>query len=131
MRVIRLVTPGDAAALAGLVQANREFLARWEPVRGPGYFTVDGQRAVIAAALSRYDQGEGLATAAVRQVITIAFGELGLHRIEAGTLPHNLRSRRVLERSGFTRFGLAPQYLSIAGRWQDHILYQRLSSAQA
>jgi len=60
VRVIRLVTPGDAAALAGLVQANREFLARWEPVRGPGYFTVDGQRAVIAAALSRYDQGEGL-----------------------------------------------------------------------
>jgi ribosomal-protein-alanine N-acetyltransferase len=30
----------------------------------------------------------------------------------------------VLERNGFTRIGVAPAYLSIAGRWQDHALYQ-------
>ena len=50
--------------------------------------------------------------------------ELGLHRIQAGTLLHNVRSQRVLERTGFVRFGMAPAYLNIAGQWQDHALYQ-------
>jgi [ribosomal protein S5]-alanine N-acetyltransferase len=71
--------------------------------------------------------GKGLATAAVREMMRVAFHEVGLHRIEAGTLRHNARSQAVLERNGFVRFGLAPAYLKIAGRWQDHILYQALA----
>ncbi|GAB2956645.1 GNAT family N-acetyltransferase [Micromonospora polyrhachis] len=68
--------------------------------------------------------GRGVATAAVRDIVRVAFEELGLHRIEAGALPHNVASQRVLERTGFTRFGLAPKYLHIAGEWQDHVMYQ-------
>lgn len=71
--------------------------------------------------------GKGLATRAVREVQQHAFEVLRLHRLQAGTLVHNTRSQAVLERTGFTRFGLAPQYLQIAGRWQDHVLYQCLS----
>jgi ribosomal-protein-alanine N-acetyltransferase len=89
-------------------------------VRGPF------QSANLGYWLSEADNGRGLATAAARAIMDLAFGELGLHRIEAGTLPHNTRSQRVLERSGFERFGLAPRYLRIAGRWQDHVLYQVL-----
>ena len=74
--------------------------------------------------LSAAANGRGLATAAVRDMIRVAFGELGLHRIQAGTLPHNVRSQRVLERTGFVRFGVAPAYLKITGQWQDHALYQ-------
>ncbi len=74
--------------------------------------------------LNQADNGRGLATAAVREIIDVAFGELGLHRIQAGTLPNNVRSQRVLERNGFTRIGLAPDYLRIAGGWQDHVLFQ-------
>lgn len=70
--------------------------------------------------------GRGHASAAVAALLRLAFGELGLHRVEAGTLVHNGASQRVLERNGFERYGLAPQYLRIAGRWQDHVLYQRL-----
>ena len=55
--------------------------------------------------------------------------ELALHRIEAGTLPHNTASQVVLGRNGFVRYGLAPQYMSIAGRWQDHVLFQVLNPA--
>jgi ribosomal-protein-alanine N-acetyltransferase len=54
----------------------------------------------------------------------VAFVELGLHRVQAGTLLHNVGSQRVLERNGFTRIGLAQDFLKIAGRWQDHILFQ-------
>ena len=41
--------------------------------------------------------GRGLATAAVRDIVRVAFEDLGLHRIQAGTLPGNVRSQRVLE----------------------------------
>src|SRR5436190_6804594 len=50
--------------------------------------------------VSASDNGRGLATAAVREITGVAFGELGLHRIQAETLLHNIRSQRVLERGG-------------------------------
>lgn len=75
------------------------------------------------------DNGRGLATAALREVISVAFIELGLHRIQAETLPHNFASQRVLARNGFVRIGLAPRYLKIAGDWQDCILFQLVNDA--
>jgi ribosomal-protein-alanine N-acetyltransferase len=171
MNTTRLVTIGDAPILAELNRVNREFLAPWEPVRSDDYFTADGQRAVIADALARHQQGSalphvildesgrvagritlndilrgpcqwcsmgywlsaaatgrGLATTAVREVIDVAFGDLGLHRIQAGTQLHNVSSQRVLERNGFVRFGVAPAYLYIAGAWRDHALYQLVNN---
>jgi ribosomal-protein-alanine N-acetyltransferase len=71
--------------------------------------------------------GRGLASAAVAEIARIAFTELGLHRLEAGTLVHNAASQRVLTRNGFIRYGLAPRYLKIAGEWQDHVLFQLLA----
>jgi hypothetical protein len=41
--------------------------------------------------------GRGLATSAVGQGTETAFGELGLHRLEAATLVDNIASQRVLE----------------------------------
>lgn len=68
--------------------------------------------------------GQGLATAALRQVVSHARSNLALHRLEAGTLLHNVGSQRVLTKAGFQSFGVAPKYLKIAGRWQDHKLFQ-------
>jgi ribosomal-protein-alanine N-acetyltransferase len=68
--------------------------------------------------------GRGLATAALGEMVRIAFDELGLHRIQAETLPHNTASQRVLAHCGFERIGFAPRYLNIAGQWQDHVMYQ-------
>jgi [ribosomal protein S5]-alanine N-acetyltransferase len=77
--------------------------------------------------VSRAENGRGHASAAVADMTALGFSQLDLHRIEAGTLTHNIASQRVLERNGFERFGLAPRYLQIAGLWQDHILFQRLA----
>jgi [ribosomal protein S5]-alanine N-acetyltransferase len=77
--------------------------------------------------ISGADNGRGHASAAVANIVGLGFSQLGLHRIEAGTLPHNIASQRVLERNGFERFGLARRYLQIAGHWQDHILFQKLA----
>jgi ribosomal-protein-alanine N-acetyltransferase len=70
--------------------------------------------------------GRGIGTAAVGFAVESARNELGLHRLQAATLPHNAASQKVLKRSGFEEIGLAPAYLKIAGTWQDHILYQRI-----
>ncbi len=70
--------------------------------------------------------GRGIMSAAVEAAAVHARDALGLHRIQAATLLHNTASQRVLERSGFERIGTAPRYLQIAGRWQDHVLFQRI-----
>lgn len=93
-------------------------------VRGAGQFCSLGYW------VAREATGRGVATAAVGQALQIAFGELGLHRVQAEILPHNHASRRVLEHHGFQRYGLSPQYLRIAGRWQDHELWQLLAPAE-
>ncbi|MFD8740918.1 GNAT family N-acetyltransferase [Streptomyces sp. NPDC059618] len=93
-------------------------------VRGAGQFCS------IGCWVARGAAGRGVATAAVGQALQIAFGELGLHRVQAEILPHNHASRRMLQRHGFERYGLAPQYLKIAGRWQDHELWQVLAPAE-
>jgi [ribosomal protein S5]-alanine N-acetyltransferase len=70
--------------------------------------------------------GRGLARSAVGEVATYAFGELGLHRIEAGTAVENVASQRVLERNGFTLVGRMRRHLKIRGVWVDHYLWERL-----
>jgi [ribosomal protein S5]-alanine N-acetyltransferase len=101
----------EAGRVAGRITLN-------DIVRGPF------QSCHLGYWLSAAANGRGLATTAVREMIRLAFWEMGLHRIQAGTLLYNVRSQRVLERTGFVRFGVAPAYLSIAGEWQDHALYQ-------
>jgi ribosomal-protein-alanine N-acetyltransferase len=71
--------------------------------------------------------GRGFATKAVGELVPIAFGELVLHRLEAGTLVDNVASQRVLEKNGFEQFGIARGYLHIGGQWRDHVLFQLLA----
>jgi ribosomal-protein-alanine N-acetyltransferase len=163
--VIRPVRPEDAEEIAALYDANRDFLAPFEPVRPPEFFTADGQTSrlrrqladdthpfaildgdAIAGTINLFGivrdgpesgvigywvdgarNGRGLATAAVGAILEYAFGDIGLHRVEAATLVDNLPSQRVLEKNGFERIGLARGYLRIAGDWQDFSLFQRLA----
>ncbi|WP_345260290.1 GNAT family protein [Streptomyces hundungensis] len=70
--------------------------------------------------------GRGLATSGTGEICRIARDELGLHRVEAGTVLHNHASQRVLRKAGFEEFGLAPRFLHIDGEWRDHRLFQRI-----
>ena len=67
----------------------------------------------------------GLASTAVEHACAEALA-MGLHRVDAGTMVHNVASQRVLLRAGFEQYGMAPRFLFIAGDWQDHNLYQRI-----
>ncbi len=53
---VRLVEVGDATALTELLQANREFLAPWDPVRDDAYFTEKRQRVDLEHVLERHGQ---------------------------------------------------------------------------
>ena len=90
-------------------------------VRGPF------QSASMGYWLDEQSTGRGLATMAAGGLVELAFAVLGLHRVEAGTMPHNLASQAVLLRNGFEQFGYAPRYLAIAGVYSDHVLFQRLA----
>jgi ribosomal-protein-alanine N-acetyltransferase len=67
--------------------------------------------------------GKGLMTDAVGAVLPFVFDSLELHRIHAAFLPHNIASRRVLEKNGFIEEGFAEKYLLINGHWEDHVLF--------
>ncbi|GAB3704283.1 GNAT family N-acetyltransferase [Nocardiopsis oceani] len=85
------------------------------------------QSASIGYWVGSSHNGRGLASGAVSEAKDIAFEQLGLHRLQAETLIRNTGSQKVLTRNGFAPYGIAPQYLRIAGEWQDHILYQLLN----
>ena len=70
--------------------------------------------------------GRGLATAAVAAILEVAWRDLGLHRVEAGTRVDNPASQRVLEKNGFTQVGLLRAHLLIGGEWVDHLLWEKL-----
>ena len=72
-------------------------------------FNVTGRPALSGMIGYWVDQrraGRGLATAAVAAILEVAWRDLGLHRVEAGTRADNAASQRVLEKNGFTRVGL-------------------------
>ncbi|MFK4085343.1 GNAT family N-acetyltransferase [Kribbella sp. NPDC020789] len=75
--------------------------------------------------------GRGLMTLAVEAAAAIADIELKLHRLQASVFVHNAASHAVLERTGFTQCGFAPNYLYIGGRWQDSNLFQRILNDRA
>jgi ribosomal-protein-alanine N-acetyltransferase len=64
--------------------------------------------------------GCGLMREGVALVLERAFGELGLHRLEANVQPGNHRSIALLEALKFRREGTARGYLKIGTRWRDH-----------
>ena len=53
-------------------------------------------------------------------MVSRAFRELRLHRLEANIQPDNEPSRRLVQRLGFRNEGFSPRYLKVAGRWRDH-----------
>ncbi len=77
--------------------------------------------------IDREAAGRGMASLAVALVADHAFGQAGLHRLQADIRPENLRSQRLVERLGFRQEGLLRRYLDIDGDWRDHLAYALLA----
>lgn len=67
--------------------------------------------------------GQGFATEVAKALIKAGFEVFHLHRVEAGVATENIRSIRVLEKSGMTREGIKRKILPIRGEWKDNYHY--------
>jgi ribosomal-protein-alanine N-acetyltransferase len=71
--------------------------------------------------------GKGVATETATRLLNLGFGELGLHRIWASSLPENPASGRVLEKAGMRNEGFLVGNLKIHGVWKSSFLYAILA----
>lgn len=67
--------------------------------------------------------GNGYATEIAKRLIKTGFEDFHLHKVEAGVATQNIRSIRVLEKSGMVREGQRRKILPIRGQWVDNYLY--------
>jgi len=67
--------------------------------------------------------GQGFATEIAQTLIKTGFDNFHLHKVEAGVATENIRSIRVLEKSGMIREGLRRKILPIRGEWKDNYHY--------
>lgn len=75
--------------------------------------------------IAQSESGRGLASTAVALCLAEAFGPLDLWRVEATARPENAGSIRVLERSGFQRFGHSRRSVRLQGTWFDLLHFER------
>ena len=88
-------------------------LAGWERTHG---------RAEVGFILHRSVWGRGYAAEAVRGVLGFAFGEMGLHRVEADVDPDNAASLALLARLGFREEGRLAERWFTFGAWRDSVV---------
>ncbi len=90
-------------------------------VRGPE------ESANVGVLVDRPMRGQRIASTAISLACRLAFGELALHRLQAGIQPGNVGSQKAFLRNGFEQIGLARGYLFVDGSWRDHLLFQKLA----
>ena len=67
--------------------------------------------------------GQGLATEAMKAMVSFGFEQLKLHRIECGCSIHNIASFKVMEKVGMTKEGIKRKVLPLDNGWHDAYLY--------
>jgi ribosomal-protein-alanine N-acetyltransferase len=98
---------------------TREFVGRG----GLCHFVVGGREEVeVGWAVVPERWGQGIGTAIARQSVEEAFGEHGLGDVIALTLPHNVASRRVMEKAAFA------YEADVLHAGMPHVLYRRRSA---
>ncbi|CDQ37910.1 GNAT family N-acetyltransferase [Virgibacillus salexigens] len=126
MRLIRKRRENDEEYHYGIFLQTQQLIGvinLFQVYRGPL------QRAFIGYFLDKSYNGRGYMTEAVKLLVNEGFDKLQLHRIEAGVIPHNIGSIRVLEKAGFHKEGIAKKNVKINGVWEDHQVLARLNPA--
>jgi ribosomal-protein-alanine N-acetyltransferase len=108
---IELVDSGEMVGTVGLLR-----------------FELAHRRAEIGYEIARRLWGGGLAPEAAAAVVRYGFAVMRLHTIEAGVLPENDRSVRVLQKLGFVEEGLRRDYLYFKDRFHSFRWFSLLES---
>jgi RimJ/RimL family protein N-acetyltransferase len=86
------------------------------------------RQAEIGWAFNPQFHGRGLATEAARELLVMAFGELGMHRAWAQIDPRNEASARLCERLGMRREAYFREDIWFKGEWGDTAIYALLAA---
>ena len=103
----RLVVLQESNEMAGVINLNEIVLGSFRS----GYL---GYYSFSPHARRGYMR-EGLST-----MISWAFADRSLHRLEANIQPDNVASIELVRGLGFRLEGFSPRYLKIGGDWRDH-----------
>ncbi len=134
--------PASYYSEAGVQQAICDAEAQREADQAHAYLVFDAELLVARVNLTRVrrshwhsaelgyrvaqDQtGRGVAREAVRQLLALAFGPLGLRRVEAQTHERNAPSARVLAHNGFEVFGRSRRSFLLGDDWLDVFHHER------
>jgi ribosomal-protein-serine acetyltransferase len=84
-------------------------------------------RAEIAYWVDPDRQGQGIATEATRAIVSVAFGQLDLHRLLISHTSDNPASGRIPQRLGFRLVGTEREFFKKNGVWHDMNHYELLA----
>ena len=90
-------------------------------------FHLDDQNAEVSYMIHPAFQRQGVATEAVKALISYCFEELGFVRVQARCVAGNIGSERVMQKSGMQYEGLLRASAKIHGRFEDFKLYAILN----
>ncbi len=71
---------------------------------------------------------QGYVYESVIKMIQMAFGQIGIERIQAACMLSNEASMALLKKAGFQEEGIARNYLKIRGAWTDQMIFSLLKS---
>jgi hypothetical protein len=108
---IQPLSHDEAVGTVGLLRVNHEH-----------------SRGELGYDLARRWWGQGLATEAAAAVVAYGFAVMELHRIEAGVLPGNDASVRVLQKLGFRNEGTLRDYIHLRGNFHNCQLFSLLAT---
>lgn len=84
--------------------------------------SAEHRRGELGYAFARQHWGRGYASEAARALVALAFGPLGLERVEGTCRPDNPGSQRVLEAAGLVLEGRLRGHVLVRGERRDSLL---------
>jgi RimJ/RimL family protein N-acetyltransferase len=117
------IAAGEGDDIHRAIEVDGEAAGGISAMRGGGNarFTAE-----IGYWLGEAHWGRGVMSATVRAFCGALFAHTDLERIEAGAFAGNTASHRVLEKSGFVRFGVRERYFHKDGAFIDDLMFARL-----
>jgi RimJ/RimL family protein N-acetyltransferase len=114
-----LATDGDRISLAVELKASSEMIGDCTLWQVSG----EHRQGEIGFVFHPDHHGRGYATEAGRELLRLAFGEHGFHRVIGRLEARNTASARVLERLGMRREAHLVENEWVKGEWQSELVY--------
>jgi ribosomal-protein-serine acetyltransferase len=95
---------------------------------GLHHLNIQNKNAAIGYWLTKNAEGKGIISRSCKVIITYAFQELGLHRIEIKAAVDNLRSQAIPKKFNFTKEGILRQAELVNNKFLDLVLYSMISN---